>query len=135
MNNQNRSSGNTETIWALQYEYKNSGSSYSNEMPRWLLPYYEGLNVRDKEDTKNVKAFTLNTMEKGGRGIGTIRPTNHFLNEIWESGDIRNSELMIIRDFQVDNPEAKDFKNGSWLMGYMISLIRNSKLVSSIRLL
>lgn len=74
-------------------------------------------------------------MEKGGRGIGTIRPTNHFLNEIWESGDIRNSELMIIRDFQVDNPEAKDFKNGSWLMGYMISLIRNSKLVSSIRLL
>lgn len=114
LNNQNRSSGNTETIWALQYEYKNSGSSYSNEMPRWLLPYYEGLNVRDKEDTKNVKAFTLNTMEKGGRGIGTIRPTNHFLNEIWESGDIRNSELMIIRDFQVDNPEAKDFKK--WIM-------------------
>ena len=59
-------------------------------------------------------AFTLNTMEKGGRGIGTIRPTNHFLNEIWESGDIRNSELMIIRDFQVDNPEAKDFKK--WIM-------------------
>lgn len=114
LNNQNRSSGNTETIWALQYEYKNSGSSYSNEMPRWLLPYYEGLNVRDKEDKKNVKAFTLNTMEKGGRGIGTIRPTNHFLNEIWESGDIRNSELMIIRDFQVDNPEAKDFKK--WIM-------------------
>lgn len=34
-------------------------------MPRWLLPYYEGLNVPGKEG-KNVKAFTLNTMEKGG---------------------------------------------------------------------
>lgn len=113
LNNQNRSSGNTETIWALQYEYKNSGSPYSNEMPRWLLPYYEGLNVPGKEG-KNVKAFTLNTMEKGGRGIGTIRPTDHFLKEIWKTGDIRNSELMIIRDSRVDNPEAKDF--GKWVM-------------------
>lgn len=38
-NNQSRGSGNTETIWALQYEYKNAGSSYSYEMPRWLLPF------------------------------------------------------------------------------------------------
>lgn len=114
LNNQNRSSGNRETIWALQYDYKNSGSSYSCEYPRWLLPYYEGLNVRDKEDKKNVKAFTLNTMEKGGRGIGTIRPTDHFLYEIWEDGDIRNSDKMIIRDFQIDNPNARDF--GKWVM-------------------
>ena len=113
LNNQNRSSGNKETIWALQYEYKNSGSPYSNELPRWLLPYYEGLNVPGKSGN-DVKAFTLNTMEKGGRGIGTIRPTDHFLYEIWDAGDDRNSELLIKRDYQIDNPDAVDF--GKWIM-------------------
>lgn len=116
--NQNRSSGNTETIWALQYEYKNSGSSYSYEMPRWLLPFYTGLQVESaKNDGSKVLAFTTFTEEKGGRGIGCIRPTEHFLSEIWKKDgdkDYRNSSYMIIRDFRIDNKEAKGF--GEWVV-------------------
>lgn len=118
VDNQSRASGNTETIWALQYEYKNSGSSYSYEMPRWLLPFYTGLQVKSaKNDGSKVLAFTTFTEEKGGRGIGCIRPTNHFLNDIWEKDgdkDYRNSPYMIIRDFQIDNKEAKGF--GEWVI-------------------
>lgn len=116
--NQNRSSGNTETIWALQYEYKNSGSSYSYEMPRWLLPFYTGLQVESaKNNGSKVLAFTTFTEEKGGRGIGCIHPTDHFFNEIWEKDgnkDYRNSPYMIIRDFAIDNKEAKGF--GEWVI-------------------
>lgn len=108
-NNQNRSSGNTETIWALQYEYKNSGSSYSTEMPRWLLPFYAGLQVPSKKDPNTlVAAFPTLTEEKGGRGIGCIRPTDHFLKDIWKDSpdDYRNSSYMIVRDFRIENEEA-----------------------------
>ena len=45
LNNQNRStSGNTETILALQHEYQNSGSNYGCNMPRYILPNYYNLN-------------------------------------------------------------------------------------------
>lgn len=118
VDNQNRSSGNTETIWALQYEYKNAGSSYSYEMPRWILPFYTGLQVKSaKDDGTSVLAFTTFTEEKGGRGIGCIHPTDHFFNEIWEKDgdkDYRNSPYMIIRDFQIDNKDAKGF--GEWVI-------------------
>lgn len=115
VDNQNRSSGNTETIWALQYEYKNAGSSYSNEMPRWLLPFYAGLQVESAEDpNKQVAAFPTLTEEKGGRGIGCIRPTDHFLNEIWTEGDYRNSNYMIVRDFKIENKSAKGYNQ--WMM-------------------
>lgn len=116
LNNQNRSSGNTESIWVLQYEYQNSGSVYGINMPRYILPNYYNSTVESK-DGNLVLAFTTFTAEKGGRGIGCIHPTNYFLNEVWGkdfNNDLRNSSRMIVRDFKIDNPKAKGF--GQWMV-------------------
>ena len=115
-NNQNRSSGNTETIWALQYEYKSSGSSYGCMMPRYLLSSYTSLTVESKEGGKTL-AFSTFTEEKGGRGIGVIHPTDHFLYDIWSedgTNDNRNSSQMIARDFMIDNKNAAGY--GQWVV-------------------
>jgi len=115
-NNQNRSSGNKETIWALQFEYKNAGSVYGYNMPRYIISSYTSLQVKGK-DGKNVLAFTTFTEEKGGRGIGVIHPSDHFLNEIWKqdgTSDYRNSPQMIARDFRIDNKDAAGY--GQWVV-------------------
>lgn len=114
--NQNRASGNKESILILQYDYQNSGSTYSLDHPRYLLPFYINANVKTAAG-KDVPAFTTFTAEKGGRGIGVIHPTDHFLKDIWGSdgtSDYRNSSYMIVRDFKIDNPAAAGF--GQWMV-------------------
>ena len=117
MNNQNRStSGNTETIMAFQFEYQNSGSTYGSMMHRLLLPFYLNAKVEGKDGSK-VLAFKDITDEKGGRGIGSIQPVNYFFNELWGDDfdkDLRNSSYMIVRDFKIDNPDAKGY--GQWIV-------------------
>lgn len=117
LENQNRSaSGNKETILALQYEEDNAGSKNGCFFPRYILPMYFSAMVKGKNG-KNVVAFKAFTSEKGGRGIGVIHPTQHFLKEIWGkdfANDYRNSNKMIIRDCRIDNPNAEGF--GQWLI-------------------
>jgi len=116
VNNQNRTSGNKEGILVLQYEYQNSGSTYGNFYPRYVLPQYFNAKVESK-DGGTVLAFTGFTAEKGGRGIGVIHPTDFFFNEVWGDdfdNDLRNSSNMIVRDFKIDNPEAKGY--GEWMV-------------------
>lgn len=116
--NQNRATSiNRESIWVLQYEYQNAGSSYPCQLGRQLIPGYWSASVEKKDGSGNVPAFTTWTAEKGGRGIGSIQPTNYFFNELWGAdfdNDIRNSAVNIIRDFRIDNPEAKGF--GEWIV-------------------
>ena len=114
--NQNRSSGNTESILVLQYDYQSSGSPYSLDDARWLLPFYFSMNVTGTSG-KDVLAFTDFTIEKGGRGIGVIHPTDYFLNDIWGSDlnkDDRIDSLMVKRDWKIDNPAAAGY--GQWLV-------------------
>lgn len=116
LDNQNRSSGNTETILAMQYEYQNSGSSYSTEMLRWLLPFYSGARA-EATDGGETNAFVTFTAEKGGRGIGVIHPSHYFCHDLWGNdfdNDYRNSSYMIVRDMKIDNPKAKGF--GEWII-------------------
>lgn len=125
--NQNRSNGNTESILVLQYDHQNAGSSYSCDMPRFLLPFYVGALVEGK-DGGVVSAFTDITENKGGRGIGVIHPSNHFLYEIWGSDgtkDYRNSQYMIVRDFKIDNPDAKGFNQWMVKDGWVGDTLRN----------
>ena len=99
LDNQNRSSGNTEGILVLQRDYLNPATGdrfYSNAWS--LLP--DMLNL-----TIGSESAILGYNEKWSqRGIGWMRPTDHFFNTIWEGGgdDIRNSEYNIIRDFRID---------------------------------
>ena len=115
--NQNRStSGNKETILALQYEYKSAGSNYGSQFPRQVIPAYMNLQVMGK-DGRPVLAFPSYTEEKGGRGIGVFHPTDHFLYEIWGddfNNDYRNSERMIQRDYRIENPAAAGY--GEWVI-------------------
>lgn len=121
--NQNRAkSGNTESIWVLQYDYLNTGSPYTSELPRFTLPWYEGIKVDAKSGGAQVVAFTRITDAKGGRGIGVNQPTYFYSYTLWGSdfnNDIRNSKYNIIRDFKIDNPAAKGF--GKWIIadGYL----------------
>ncbi len=120
--NQNRKSGNTESIFVLQYDYKNSGSSVSLNMPRNILPFYPDFRVTPKTGSTDVVAFTNLTENKGGRGIGVIHPSDHFLNDIWGTdgtNDYRNSPYIIVRDMKIDNPNAAGY--GKWVVadGYL----------------
>lgn len=113
LNNQNRtSSGNTETLWALQNEYNNVGSANWN-MPWCMVPYYQNLQIT--ADGVKTTAFAGVTDVKGGRGVGWMQGTDYFFHEIWDDeNDIRNSEYNIVRDLRIDNPASPAF--GKWLV-------------------
>lgn len=115
-NNQNRSTGNSESILVLQYDHQNTGSNISLNMPRNLLPYFQGIYVPTPEGAY-VAAFPVLTENQGGRGIGVFHPTDYFLYDIWGADgtkDYRNSSRMIIRDMRIENPAAAGF--GKWLV-------------------
>ncbi|WP_280750586.1 MULTISPECIES: RagB/SusD family nutrient uptake outer membrane protein [unclassified Parabacteroides] len=116
VNNQNRSSsGNTESIWVLQYEYQNAGSSYNCNTARQIIPGYYSIVTESAEEGKTVPAFTTWTAEKGGRGIGAVQPNPWFFEELWDdAADMRNSDYNIIKDFRIDNPAAKGY--GQWFV-------------------
>lgn len=111
--NQNRSSGNMESIFVLQYEYDNSGSSYSDFKACNFLPQYRSVQVEAANGAGTVLAFSPSvTAEKGGRGQGGIQMTSYLEYELWKSdyyNDIRNSKYNIIRDEVIDNPKAKGY--------------------------
>nr|WP_320022864.1 RagB/SusD family nutrient uptake outer membrane protein [uncultured Draconibacterium sp.] len=98
--NQRRSEGNTEAIWTFELEYNKGGISGGftnapqqrrNWVPAYhnvpgMTPYYDGV------DESFVHPY-------GGRGNGRIRPSNWVKYELYEEGDIRNSENNITRTF------------------------------------
>lgn len=109
--NYNRSSGNTEGLWVLQYDYRNQGSPYVSWEGADLLQTFIGcfyLNIV-LDDGKNAVPVPYN--QYGGWGIGWLRPTNQVQYGIWKDdtgkNDIRNSEYNIIRDLKVMNTESK----------------------------
>lgn len=120
LNNQNRKSGNKESLWVLQYDYLNAGSKADYNMPWGIIPYYQNIQISAKDATgKEVKttAFMGVTDVKGGRGVGWIQPTGYFFNTLWSkssAGDIRNSGKNIVRDLQIDNEDSPAF--GKWLV-------------------
>jgi hypothetical protein len=117
--NQNRSSsGNTETLWALQYDYLNPGSTSGNAWHWTVNPFYQTISIT--VDGVTTTAFKGVTAEKGGRSVAWFQPTEHMINEIWEEGDMRNSEHNIVRDVLIDNDASPAF--GKWFVadGYSV---------------
>lgn len=114
MNNQNRSSGNTEALWVIQFETDVLGGSTvsggrggSYMLERHHAPFVR--NVRINGETPFLYPGSGYT---GGRGIGWAVPTYHFSNEIWESdfdNDIRNANHNFVREFVADNPNSSLF--------------------------
>ncbi|MDR0758206.1 MAG: RagB/SusD family nutrient uptake outer membrane protein, partial [Tannerella sp.] len=116
--NVNRSSGNTETLWALQYDFNNPGSPSGNAWHWTVNPFYSQIAIT--VDGVTTTAFKGNTAEKGGRSVAWFQPTEHALNGVWEEGDMRNSEHNIVRDVQIDNDASPAF--GKWFVadGYSV---------------
>ncbi|GAB3285053.1 hypothetical protein GCM10027347_62140 [Larkinella harenae] len=105
---------NTETIWALQYEYNTNGggSDYGargNHLVRCWGPGY--FNIADPEPTPGVaNPNPLIVADTVGRGVGWCATTNFMRYTIWsDRNDIRNSKYNILRVFTGNNPASKWF--------------------------
>lgn len=115
--NQNRSSGNKEALWVIQYEYLIAGGMDGWNLERAVVPRLWQAKIRNKNGSNQPITPYPNTYYYG-RGSGFIRPSHYFYEIIWrKSGytqDIRNSEYNIVRDFIVNNPKS-DY-NGKWVI-------------------
>jgi hypothetical protein len=121
--NQNRSAGNTEALWVLQFAFNVPGGGGYD--PFLGGPGYERIynarlwmaNVFNK-DNKPVPIIPQANTYYGGRSAGMDRLSSYFFYDIWQKSgwdqDIRNSEYNLIRDLKVNNPKS-DY-NGKWII-------------------
>ncbi|ANE51061.1 RagB/SusD family nutrient uptake outer membrane protein [Flavisolibacter tropicus] len=102
--NQNRSTGNLETIYAWQFENFTAGGGGSqggNSMIRQWAPFLSKI--------KDPSGGAMLVVDSLGRGTGPIRGTNYYLYDIWSSdwsNDIRNSVYNMRRSFLYNNPAS-----------------------------
>lgn len=117
--NQNRSSGNTESIWVAQMEtdvpggFLSSTSNIGNSLERIHAPASWTLQDPDSQPAVLGWRSDLNT---GGRGVSFMQPTDFFENTLWASdfdNDMRNSSFNYIRDFIYDNPASAWFDSSA----------------------
>ena len=104
--NQNRSGGNLENIWVMQYEYLTPGGVSNAGLGRtWLRCW--GARYFDAKDPDNKSGMLIT--DSLGRGVSWMRPSNYLLYDIWKDSpnDIRNSKYNIRRKWYYNNPASK----------------------------
>lgn len=114
-NNQNYSTGNREGLLVIQTALNNSAAV--GDQTAWaIVPSLGGLRIT--ETSTNTK---MNVLFQGkfvdsisSNGVGWIRPTSHFLYEIWTPGDIRNSSYNIVRDIRISGVPSTSPDYGKW---------------------
>lgn len=120
-NQQNRSSGNLETIWSWQFEAFTVGGGTSqgggtsdggNTSPRWWAP------EQDRILTPN--GFKNNFVDSLNRGIGVNSLLNYWKYDIWklDPNDMRNSQYNVRREFYYNNPDDKQYFGKKIRTGY-----------------
>lgn len=107
-NNQNRTAGNREGLWVVQFETDvPGGSSVSTARSGALYERHHGPNLTDYR-LGSTSPFRWPTGDyTGGRGIGWAVSTRYFSNTIWASDfttDIRNANHNFVRVFTYNNP-------------------------------
>ncbi len=103
--NQRRSQGNTEAIWTFELEYtKNVTGGFTNapqQRRNWVPAYHNvpgmAYEYYDANAGSNVSPY-------GGRGNGRMRPSNWVKYQLYQDGDIRNSENNITRHMHYNKP-------------------------------
>lgn len=106
--NQNRSSGNTESLWVMQIEFQTpggtaGGNNGNNWIRCWGPRYFE---IRDPENRPGmVLADSI------GRPVAWMRPSNHIIHGIWrdDPNDMRNSSFNMRRTMTYNNTTSKFF--------------------------
>lgn len=101
-NNQNRTSGNKESIWVMQLEYNTTGGGGANEdwtRRAWSPRYWDGV-------AGMVLADSL-----GGRGLAQIMPFKWWIDTegFFTKDDIRNSESNIKRNWYYNDPASPNY--------------------------
>ncbi|MEZ5107158.1 MAG: RagB/SusD family nutrient uptake outer membrane protein [Draconibacterium sp.] len=102
--NQNRSSGNLETIYVWQieeYTVGGSGTYSGNSHIRQWGPFL--VKIKAPDGIPILASDSLN------RGVGACRGSNYLLYDIWKDNwdnDIRNSAYNMRRNFYYNNPKS-----------------------------
>lgn len=117
--NQNRSAGNTESLWVIQLNNPDvPGGGSSTNTYFWTVPgnflaerYFSpqvGLFKFIMPDGSQLSPFIWPTGDySGGRGIGSGIADEHFYTDVWQSdwsNDIRNSNYNFVRKIKYNNP-------------------------------
>lgn len=129
--NQNRSSGNKEALWVIQYEVDTNGGGLSST-GTWIVPGStrgEGANVlertagpvawmtfKDPDGNEGTIQTPQSNYDSGGCGVSLMRNTDWWLNDLWKSdwdNDIRNAPHNIVRDFVYNNPKSAYYGKSS----------------------
>lgn len=106
--NQNRKSGNMETIWAVQMEFQTPGGAGTingnTQVRAWGAAYHR---VKDPNGKNGM--YVADSL---GRGVGWIRPTNYWTYDVWsyDAGDMRNSPYNIRRAWYYNEPTSAFFR-------------------------
>lgn len=100
---QNRASGNKESILVLQYEYLTpGGEEVNNTHLRLWGPKFEDVTFPDGK-----KMLVCDSL---GRMQGIVRPLNFANYEVWDDpDDIRHSGHNFKKDFYMNNPDSEYF--------------------------
>ncbi|MFC4871651.1 RagB/SusD family nutrient uptake outer membrane protein [Negadavirga shengliensis] len=113
-NQQNRSSGNLEVIWAWQFEAFTigGGEPRGNNSSRLWGPEQE--RIRSPNGINNL--FAADSLN---RGIGVMSLLNYWKYDIWQldPDDMRNSRYNVRRDFYYNNPADEEYFGRKVLTG------------------
>lgn len=114
--NQNRSAGNTEGIFVIQFELDVlGGGQLSTSRKGYFMERFHAPNVPLATDpgNRNLIAAGFIPTSYTGRGAGWLMPTFHFSNEVWygddgeiDFHDIRVSEYNFPRGIRYTNPDG-----------------------------
>ncbi len=105
MGNQDYQKGNTESIWAIQFDKFADGGMNT---PWWGRPLVER-TFWPSYWAANKFGYSSPARDWTGRGVAFIRPTNHMLYSLWnDPNDIRNASHNIRRAYTA----PKVIKNG-----------------------
>lgn len=98
---QNRASGNKESIWVTQYEYltPGAGDAANSQLRLW------GPKIEDVTFPDGKKILVIDPI---GRMQGIVRPLNHANYEVWsDPNDMRRSKHNFKTDFYMNNPDSE----------------------------
>ncbi|MDR1723302.1 MAG: RagB/SusD family nutrient uptake outer membrane protein, partial [Tannerella sp.] len=112
--NQNRSSGNKEALWVIQFEIdvvggnlvSAGGYSVSNNTLERVAGPVPWMTLKDPDENEGVIGLPQSDYNCGGAGVSLMMNTDWFLNDLWLSdwdNDIRNAPHNIVRDFHYNN--------------------------------
>ncbi len=114
--NQNRSSGNKEAIWVIQFEVNvlGGGSTTNSFFGAYDLERVHPPLIRDFVVNGDHPFIWPTGDYTGGRGIGWGVSTTYFSDTIWQSdfeNDIRNANHNFVREYVANNPASPYYKD------------------------